>query len=111
MDELQLSRALEIIWEFIGRANKFIEEKKPWMLAKTSAARPQLAAVIGTLARAIKDISVFIYPFMPKTAEEIQRQLGVGEDNRPLCLEFHQGIKEGTISRKGKPLFPRIEPL
>lgn len=110
MDELQFSRALEVIWEFIGRANKFIEDRKPWVLAKTSTARPQLAAVIGTLARAIKDISVFIYPFMPKTAAEIQRQLGIIEDNRPLCLEFHQGIKEGTVSRKGKPLFPRIEP-
>lgn len=110
MDELQLSRALEIIWEFIGRANKFIEDKKPWVLAKTSATQPQLAAVIGTLARAIKDISVFVYPFMPKTAAEIQRQLGILKDNHPLCLEFHKGFKEGTVSQKGKPLFPRIEP-
>ena len=109
MDELQFSRALEIIWEFVGRANKFIEDKKPWLLAKTSAARPQLAAVLGTLAMAIKDISVFIYPFMPKTAAEIQRQLGILENNRPICLEFRQGFKEGTVSRKGKPLFPRIE--
>ncbi|HHT9158782.1 MAG: methionine--tRNA ligase [Planctomycetes bacterium GWF2_39_10] len=109
MEELQFSRALEIIWEFINRANKFIEEKKPWQLAKTSTAKPQLAAVIGSLARSIKDISVLIYPFMPKTAVEIQKQLGIIEDNQPLCLEFDQGFKEGTVVRKGKPLFPRIE--
>jgi methionyl-tRNA synthetase len=109
MNELQFSRALEIIWEFIARTNKFIEDKKPWLLAKTSATRPQLAIVLGTLARAIKDISVFIYPFMPKTTAEIQRQLGILEGNRPPCLEFQQGFKEETVSRKGKPLFPRIE--
>ena len=109
MDELQFSKALEIIWEFINHANKFIEDKKPWSLAKTSASKPQLAAIIGSLAVAIKDISVFIYPFMPKTADEIQRQLGIIENDQQLLLEFHQGFKQGTAVRKGKPLFPRIE--
>lgn len=109
MDELQFSKALEIIWEFIGRANKFIEDKKPWTLAKTDVTRPQLVAVLGTLAMAMKDISVFIYPFMPKTTTEIQRQLGVLENNGLPCLEFQQKFKEGTVSHKGKPLFPRIE--
>lgn len=109
MDKLQFSRALEVIWEFIARVNKFIEDKKPWLLAKTTDTRPQLATVLGTLAMAIKDISVFIYPFMPKTAVEIQRQLGAMENNQPLCLEFQQKLKEGTVVRKGKPLFPKIE--
>ena len=109
MDNLQFSRALEVVWEFIARVNKFIEEKKPWLLAKTSDTRPQLATVLGTLAMAIKDISIFIYPFMPKTAAEIQRQLGMLENNQPLCLEFQQKLKEGTVARKGKPLFPKIE--
>lgn len=109
MEELQFSRALETIWEFIGCANKFIEDKKPWLLAKTSATRSQLTAVLGTLAQAIKDISVFIYPFMPTTAAEIQRQLGILEDNQPPCLALQQRLKEGIVTRKGSPLFPRIE--
>lgn len=111
MEELQFSKALENIWAFIGHANKFIEDKKPWALAKTNTTRTQLAAVIGSLAGAIKDISVFIYPFMPGTAVEIQRQLGILEDNRSLCLEFQQGFKKDTVVRKGKPLFPKIDPL
>ena len=45
----------------------------------------------------------------PKTAAEIQRQLGMLENNQPLCLEFQQKLKEGTVARKGKPLFPKIE--
>ncbi len=109
MNDLQFSRALEAIWEFIGLSNKFIEDKKPWSLAKTDTTRQQLMSVIGSLARAIKDISVFIYPFMPKTAAEIQKQLGIIEDNQPLCQEFQREVKEGTVIRKGKPLFPRID--
>jgi methionyl-tRNA synthetase len=109
MEELQFSRTLENIWEFIGQANKFIEDKKPWLLAKTSNTRAQLAAVIGSLAGAINDISVFIYPFMPGTAVEIQRQLGILEDNSSLCLEFQREFKKDTVIHKGKPLFPKIE--
>ncbi|MDR4506658.1 MAG: methionine--tRNA ligase [Candidatus Brocadiaceae bacterium] len=109
MEELQFSRALENIWEFIGHANKYIEEKKPWTLAKSSAATPQLIRVLGTLARALQDISVFIYPFMPITTEKIQRQLGLLESNSSLHLEFQQNFREGTVIRKENPLFPRIE--
>ena len=109
MEELQFSKALENIWGFIGHANKFIEDKKPWVLAKTNITRTQLAAVIGSLAGAIKDISVFIYPFMPGTAVKIQRQLGILEDNRSLCLECQPGFKKDTVVRKGKPLFPKID--
>ncbi|MCC7210371.1 MAG: methionine--tRNA ligase [Candidatus Brocadia sp.] len=109
MNELQFSRALEIIWEFIGNANKFIEDKKPWLLAKTSETRPQLITAIGTLAQAIKDISVFIYPFMPATAAEIQRQLGIIDNNQIPCLEFQDNFQAGIVIRKGKSLFPRIE--
>lgn len=109
MNELQFSKVLEIVWEFIGRTNKFIEEKKPWLLAKTSSTRLQLVEVIGSLALAIKNISVFIYPFMPTTAVEIQRQLGIIKDDQPPKLEIEQGFKENTIIQKGKSLFPKIE--
>lgn len=109
MGNLQFSKALEAIWEYVGSANKFIEEKKPWSLAKTNETRPQLAMVLGSLAMAIRDISVLIYPFMPTTSIEIQRQLGILENEEPPCLELHRGFQEGTVVRKGKPLFPRIE--
>lgn len=109
MEELQFSRVLENIWEFTGQANKFIEDKKPWLLAKTSTTRTQLAAVIGSLARAIKEISLFIYPFMPGTAVEMQRQLGIPESNRSPYMEFQQDFRKDTVICKGKSLFPKIE--
>lgn len=109
LENLQFSKALEVIWEFIGNTNKFIEEKKPWVLAKTSAHRPLLKNVISSLAKAIKDISIFISPFMPDTCIEIQKQLGILKNNESPCLEYHQSIKNGIIIKKGNPLFPRIE--
>ncbi|MCF6158176.1 MAG: methionine--tRNA ligase [wastewater metagenome] len=109
MNELQFSRALEIIWNFVGCANKFIEDKKPWLLAKTDGVREQLATVIGSLTLAIRDISLYIYPFMPTIAIEIQRQLGILKDDQPFNLEFQQGFREGTAVQKGKPLFPKVE--
>jgi len=109
LDNLQFSKALEVIWEFIGKANRFIEGKKPWTLAKTSAHRPQLERVISSLAKAIKDISIFIYPFMPNTCVEIQKQLGILEGDEPPCLEYQQSMRNGIIVKKGNPLFPRIE--
>lgn len=109
MNELQFSKALEAIWNFINRANKFVEDKKPWSLAKSSDSRPQLAAVMGSLAYALRDISVYIYPFMPKTSAEIQRQLGILEGDQLPSLDPGQGFREGAVVRKGKPLFPRIE--
>ena len=64
---------------------------------------------LGSLAMAIRDISVLIYPFMPTTSVEIQWQLGLLENKESPCLELHRGFKEGTVVRKGKSLFPRIE--
>jgi len=48
---------------------------------------------------------------MPRTAVEIQRQLGILEDNISLSLEFQQEFKKDTVVHKGKPLFPKIDPL
>ncbi len=109
INQLQFSRALEVIWEFIRRSNKFIEDKKPWSLAKTDITRPQLALVISSLAMAIRNISVFIYPFMPTTTVEIQQQLGILQDTCYPSLEFQQKFKKGTVVQKGKPLFPKVE--
>jgi len=84
------SSALEKIWEVIGLANKYVEETKPWNLAK-EAKDDQLEAFVCLLVQAIRRIGQTIAPFMPKTAESIILQLG------------SQEIK------KGEPLFPRIE--
>ncbi|MFA5092869.1 MAG: methionine--tRNA ligase [Candidatus Omnitrophota bacterium] len=84
------SLALEKVWEVIGLTNKYVEETKPWNLAKEGKDE-QLKAFICLLVQAIRKIGQEIAPFMPKTAESIILQLGSNQ------------------IKKGNPLFPRIE--
>lgn len=107
MRELQFSRCLETIWEFVAMTNKFVEDSKPWMLVKDKARGADLRTAIYNLAEAIRIISVYIYPFMPNTAVEVQKQLGLAPPYPNLKTKWG-GINHGTRVDKGKPLFPRV---
>jgi methionyl-tRNA synthetase len=87
---LDYSLALAKIWELINMANKYVEETKPWNLAKENKAK-ELEAFIRLLVDVIRAAAVKIQPFMPETADSILQQLGQDK--------IH----------KGKPLFPRID--
>lgn len=82
--------ALEYLWVLINIANKYIEDKKPWNLAKENK-KEELGGFIRLLVDVIREVAEAIYPFMPQTAESIKDQIG------------RDKIK------KGKPLFPRID--
>jgi methionyl-tRNA synthetase len=110
MAELQFSRALERIWEFVRRANQYVEERKPWSQAKDPAQRPALAATLYHLAEASRILSLLIEPTMPASALSIRRQLGVPEETRVLSEALAWGgLKPGTKIRRGEPLFPKKE--
>ena len=81
---------LERIWERINMANKYVEDTKPWNLAKENKT-DELKSFIGLLAEVIREVAQAIYPVMPQTADSIREQIG------------RDRIK------KGRPLFPRIE--
>lgn len=108
MNELQFSRCLETIWEFVALTNKFVEDSKPWVLAKDKARSADLRTAIYNLAEAVRIISVYLHPFMPNTVVEMQKQLGLMPPY-PTLKTAWGGIKHGTMVNKGKPLFPRVE--
>ncbi|MBI4835601.1 MAG: methionine--tRNA ligase [Planctomycetes bacterium] len=115
LGKLQFSAALERIWEVVKRANKFIEETKPWSLAKQNPER--LKPVLYTLVETIRIIAVWISPFMPGTADAILLQLGIGDGKSdgfktPPHLQIPKALEWGQVKgkvSKSKPLFPRIE--
>jgi methionyl-tRNA synthetase len=110
MCDLQFSRALEAIWEYIGLVNKYVEISKPWILAKEHTARDKLNEVLYNLAESIRIISSFILPFMPDTAIEMQKQLGLSVNEESIeCGTAWGGMKSGTKVQKGKPIFPKVE--
>jgi len=89
MEALEIHKAVEYIWSELRGLDQYIEENKPWELAKND---PELLKeVLGNLAASIKEINQMITPFMPETAEKIA------------------DIFKGDKVTLGKPLFPRLE--
>ncbi len=104
--------ALKAIWEFIGRANKFIDETMPWKLAKDSepSAGEKLDWVLLNLYEALRISALMIAPFMPDTAGKIWAQLG--QDGEPVDMQYSAfvwGAGAGAEIHKGAILFPRID--
>ena len=109
MDKFAFHSALEEIWVLVRRANKYIDEKMPWVLAKDDAQRDNLDTCLHNLAESIRIVSILIYPFMHSTSDEIRKKMGLWyadvawEDAKEFEMMYQEKVK------KGKPLFPRID--
>lgn len=109
MDRFEFNLALAEIWHVVGRANKYIDETTPWVLARDEKNKRKLEIVLSHLAEVIRIVSVLIFPFMHTTTMNIRGQLGMSEEE-PLWEEAFVFDKlEGTKVNRGEVLFPRIE--
>ena len=112
MDAMQMGSAVKRVWAFISRANKYIDETVPWVLAKDPERKQELANTMYNLAESLRVISVLISPYMPMTAERIWGQLGLPGEFSQVRLEDVRewGGTPGDL-KVGNPeqLFPRIE--
>ena len=108
MDDLLLPQALAEIFKGIQRANKYIDETAPWVLAKDEANRPRLAGVLYNLCETLRFAATLLQPFMPSTAPKIAEQLGL----TGMTLSY-DSLEYGKVSTytvcKGEALFPRID--
>lgn len=111
MSALAFDRALKSVWEFIGRANKYIDSAAPWTLSKEGK-DTKLDSVMYTLFEAIRQVAVMINPFMPETGQKMFRQLGIAQKkdlHTITSLKSWGGFPGGTRTFRGPALFPRIE--
>ncbi len=111
MDKLEYSNALAEIWKLIGRANKYIDETTPWILAKDSNKRSRLGTVLYNLAESLRFISVLISPFMTRTPGMIRQQLGIEDESLSTwdsLVEFGKLPAEIKVQR-GEVIFPRLD--
>ncbi len=107
--KIDFSEVLSSIWELINKANKLIEESAPWKLSKENRVS-ELKGLIYSLFEVLRVTAISIYPFMPKTAEEMWEQLGLGDIKNAKIEDIKWGIgRPGTKIKRGRPLFPRIE--
>jgi methionyl-tRNA synthetase len=110
MDQLQYSAALEEIWVFVRRCNKFVEENAPWELAKKPEKKQRLHTVLYTLAESLRFIATLLAPFMPRSAARMSEQLGLNIQQFSFDHIDQWGVlKAGTETRQGEPLFPKIK--
>lgn len=109
MDKFAFNMALEEIWVVVRRANKYIDETAPWILAKDEAQKGRLDTVMHNLAETIRIISVLIYPFMHTTSDKIRKQMGLwyAEPEWDDALVFE--MMSGEQVKKGDPIFPRLD--
>jgi methionyl-tRNA synthetase len=111
LERLSFGQALDKIWSAISDANKLIEDEAPWNLWKTKDTE-KLSSVLYTLSEALRIVAVYLFPFMPSTAEEIWKQLNFGKELSCIDIVTETawgGLKPGTRINKGSALFPRIE--
>jgi len=109
-DDLDLTGALDDIWQLVRRLNRYVQEQEPWQLAKDPGASQRLDSVLCGLAEGLRVVSVLLYPFMPDSVERLMAALGRAE---PDELEFERARFEPTPESHTiaelPQLFPRIE--
>ncbi|MCI8631026.1 MAG: methionine--tRNA ligase [Firmicutes bacterium] len=109
MDKFMFNMALEEIWILVRRANKYVDENTPWLLAKDEANKERLDTVMHNLAEALRIVSILIYPFMHTTSKEIRKQLGIWYADVVWEDAFVFDMLEGDQVKKGEPIFPRLD--
>ena len=108
MDAFQFSVGLNEAFRLIGRANKYIDETAPWILAKSEETKPRLLTVLKNLCECIRIAAILITPVMPDTAEAIFNQLNVPAEARGWdALRYNDDTAWKTSV--AAPLFPRID--
>ena len=111
MDEYRIADALEHIFTMLRRANKYIDETTPWVLAKDPAQKARLDTVLYNLLETIRWGAVMLQPIIPESAEDILNRLGTDARSFDTVggVDKFGGIKAGTTTMESKVLFARID--
>jgi len=110
MDKFQFSVALNEVFRLLDRANKYIDETTPWILAKNEATMPRLLTVMKNLCEAIRIAAILITPFMPDSSKAILDLLHVAENARGWDARCYCADADATwTTSTGAALFPRLD--
>ena len=107
IDNLQISKVLEEIFDVLRLSNKYIDETTPWILAKDDSKKDRLETVLYNLLEAIRVTNILLRPFMPESTEKVISYLNTNNN------EFNDTLfKEDTkykVAKEVTPLFERIK--
>jgi methionyl-tRNA synthetase len=113
VESMEIHRALEAIFRAVDAANQYLEKREPWKAAKDPERADTVPTALYTCCEALRVTALLLAPFLPETAAEILSRLGV-----PRALDGARlpeagawgGLPAGVATRKGPPLFPRVDP-
>ena len=109
-DAVEVTAALESVWEYVRRLNRLVEEEAPWKLAKDESLAARLDAVLFGLAAGLRLVALALYPVIPGTAVELLRRLGQPTGSDALLLERARwSLLQPAAVEQAPPLFPRLE--
>lgn len=110
MEKLHFPNSLAEVFKVISRANKYIDETTPWILAKDDENAPRLATVLYNLLEVIRITTILLNPFMPKVTPKVWEQIGADENATVWEKVYSYGVLgENVTVKKGEVLFPRID--
>lgn len=110
MEKMEFNTALAEIWVLISRANKYIDETEPWVLAKDEEKKKELESVMIHLAESLRITAILLQPIMTETPTKIFNQLGLDAETMNLeGLHFGEFPSGTKVVAKGTPIFPRLE--
>ena len=110
MDAFQLQNGLGEVFRVIARANKYIDETAPWVLARDESKKPRLARVLYNLLESLRICGTLLKPFMPGSMDALSAQIGADETDMSWENAAVYGVlAPGARVAKGENLFPRID--
>jgi len=104
---VEVSGALDDVWQTVRRLNRFVAEETPWKLAKDPEQADRLDSVLYALAEGLRVVSVLLHPYLPASAERLLVALG-REDRSIEGARFGSGAGGARIGELGQ-LFPKVE--
>ncbi|HBA37520.1 MAG TPA: methionine--tRNA ligase, partial [Firmicutes bacterium] len=107
IDELQISKVLEAIFDVLRASNKYIDDTTPWILAKDETKKDRLETVLYNLLEAIRVTNILLKPFMLESTEKVSEYIGRTEDT--FDDAHYKTDITYTVTKEPKPLFERIE--
>ena len=108
IDGLKIPEAIDKIWNLVGRANKYIDETTPWILAKDENKKERLGTVLYNLTETLRIISVNLSAFLPQTSQKIISQFNFDLTSWDSVASF-DGTRAGAKVNKAEVMFPRID--
>jgi len=107
VDELlaraEVSLALEEIWQYVRRLNRYVEERAPWALAREQSRVGELQMVLASLAEGLRAVTIALVPYMPAKTQSLLEALGVGEREERAFAAAGYGGRVSALA----PLFPK----